>query len=185
MSTPSLKKTILEKVQLFHAKCEKERNDILQRDREEKRKEEEKEERKQHLQNKFNETILKDLKALFDELTPLFSTPYIDIVLESHGHSNIFYLHDREKVPAFAFFGVDAISREGQEAFYRARYLLFAMSTSGNSFDLFVKNENRMLSSGERDDDESIWVQSYVFDNYNFDEIQQHIEKYLIEELSY
>ena len=29
MSTPSLKKTILEKVQLFHAKCEKERNDIL------------------------------------------------------------------------------------------------------------------------------------------------------------
>jgi hypothetical protein len=122
MSTPSLKKTILEKVQLFHAKCEKERNDILQRDREEKRKEEEKEERKQHLQNKFNETILKDLKALFDEVKSLFSTPYIHIVLESHGKSNIFYLHDREKVPAFAFFGVDAISREGQEAFYRARY---------------------------------------------------------------
>ncbi len=85
-------------------------------------------------------------------------------MLESHGQSNIFYPHDREKVPAFAFFGVDAISREGQEAFYRARYLLFAMSTSGNSFDLFVKNESRM---------------------YNFDEIQQHVEKYLIEELSY
>ncbi len=152
MSTPSLKETILEKVQLFHAKCEKERNDILQRDREDQ---------------------------------PLFSTPYIDIVLESHGQSNIFYPHDREKVPAFAFFGVDAISRKGQEAFYRARYLLFAMSTSGNSFDLFVKNESRMLSIDERDDDESTWVQSYAFDNYNFDEIQQHIEKYLLEELSY
>src|SRR5690606_14255867 len=177
MSTPSLKKTILEKVQLFHAKCEEERNAIRQKDREEKGKEEEKEERKQHLQNKFNETILKDLKTLFDEVKSLFSTPYIHIVLESHGQSNIFYLHDREKVPAFAFFGVDAISREGQEAFYRARYLFFAMSTSGNSFDLFVKNESRMLSIDERDDDESTLIQSYAFDNYNFDEIQQHVEK--------
>ncbi len=152
MSTPSLKKTILEKALLFHAKCEKERNDILQRDRGGK---------------------------------TLFSTPYLDIVLESHCKSNTFYLHDQEKVPAFAFFGLDAISREGQEAFYRARYLLFAMSASNDSFDLFVKNESRMLSIDERDDDESTWVQSYAFDNYNFDEIQQHIEKYLIEELSY
>jgi len=75
--------------------------------------------------------------------------------------------------------------RKDQETFEYARYLFFVASASDDSFNLFIQNESRDLSSEDREDDESALIQSYMFDRYNFDEIRQHIEKYLIEELVY
>ncbi|TYR31676.1 hypothetical protein FXV77_20755 [Sphingobacterium phlebotomi] len=181
-----LKQKISEIVQTFTAECDKQHQAITQKKEKERKKEEEKAKRKEDVIKKFDDTILKDLQHLFTEIKPAFSSPYLEILLDTHNQRKRFYIYDQEASPAFAFLALDAKSREDEDTFDDTRYLLFAISVTSGSFDLFVKNESRdFLSQCEDGDEDSTLLQTYPFDDYDFNEIRGHIEKYLTDELLY
>lgn len=141
---------------------------------------------KQAVIKKFDETILKDLQDLFNEIKPAFSSPYLELVLDTHVQHEYFYIHDDDNIPAFAVLALDAKSKVDDDTFDMPCYLFFATYTSGNSFELSLNNEEReLLHSGQHEDDECTSIQTYSFDDYDFNEIRGHIEKYLTDELSY
>jgi len=181
-----LKQKFSEIVQTFTVECDKQHHVITQKKVKQRKKEQEKAERKQALIKKFDDTILKDLQHLFKEIEPAFSSPYLEILLDTHNQRKRFYIYDQEASPAFAFLALDAKSREDEDTFDDTRYLLFAISVTSGSFDLFVKNESRdFLNQCEDGDEDSTLLQTYPFDDYDFNEIRGHIERYLTDELSY
>lgn len=186
MSNFDLTQTIYEKILSFNAKCEKEYLNIAQKAEKRRKKAEDREKHRQYLIKNFDETILKDLQNLFREIEPAFSSPYLEIVFDTHHQRKEFYIQDTESIPAYAFLALDAKSKADDETFDCTRYLLFVASASGDSFELLLKNESRnLLCYEQNEDDETALVQSYSFDSYDFAEIREHIEKYLIGELSY
>src|SRR5690606_35249686 len=186
MSQTDLNRKFSEIVQSFHNKCEEQHHAIANKKEKERKKEQEKAKRKEDVIKKFDETILKDLQHLFTEIKPAFSSPYLEILLDTHNQRKRFYIYDQEASPAFAFLALDAKSREDEDTFDDTRYLLFAISVTGGSFDLFVKNESRdFLNQCEDGDEDSTLLQTYPFDDYDFNEIRGHIDRYLTDELSY
>ncbi|MBD1421214.1 hypothetical protein [Sphingobacterium chuzhouense] len=186
MSNTDLKQKISEKVQAFTAKCDEQHHAIAQKKEQERKKEEEQAKRKEDVAKKFKETILKDLRHLFTEIKPAFSSPYLEIILDTHDQHEHFYILDDDEIPAFAALAVDAKSKVDSNIFDCPRYLFFVTSISSNSFALSLNNECReVLRFGDHENDENTLLQTYSFDDYDFNEIRGHIEKYLTDELSY
>ncbi|RZF57874.1 hypothetical protein [Sphingobacterium corticibacterium] len=186
MSHNDLKLKLSEKVQAFTAKCEEQQHAIEQKKEQERKKEEEQAKRKEDVAKKFDDTILKDLRHLFTEIKPAFSSPYLEIILDTHDQHEHFYILDDDEIPAFASLAVDAKAKVDGNIFDYPRYLFFVTSISSNSFALSLNNECReVLRFGAHEDDESTLLQTYSFDDYDFNEIRGHIEKYLTDELTY
>ncbi|PRD46909.1 hypothetical protein [Sphingobacterium haloxyli] len=178
---------IAEHVKVFHDRCEEQRREIMARTEAQEKRAQEQKERTERTVKKFENTILHDLQAFFKEVAPLFSSPYLDIVLDTHLKRTQFVISDNDSIPAYAFLALAA--RPGEDAddtFTNARYLLFAVDTVEHSLDLLLKNDERVsLCKGGNEEDSSIMLKSYPLDNYNLDEIKAFINKYLLEELAY
>lgn len=186
MSTPTIETLIFEKVKSFNANCEKQYQDIAEKEEQQRREEQERERHLEDLKKKFESTILKDLQLFFYSIKPALSSPYLEFLLDTHIQRKRFFLYDKPDTPAYAFLALDARSKIHEETFECARYLLFAISPSGSSFELMLENEGRdVLRAGENEDIDTTFLQSYPLDEYNFDDIRKHIEKYLMEELTY
>lgn len=181
-----LKQKFSEIVQTFTAECDKQHHVITQKKEKERKKEQEKAKRKEDVIKKFDDTILKDLQHLFTEIKPAFSSPYLELVLDTHDQHEYFYIHDDDHIPAFAVLALDAKSKDDDDIFNSACYLFFVASSTDDSFELWLNNKSReFLCFGEHEDDERTTLQTYSFDDYDFEEIRGHIEKYLTDELSY
>src|SRR5690606_6398203 len=186
MSQTDLNRKFSEIVQSFHNKCEEQHHAIENKKERERKKEQEQAKRKEDVIKKFDDTILKDLQTFFTEIKSAFSSPYLELVLDTHGQHEYFYIHDDDHIPAFPALALDANSQDDDDVFNCACYLFFVASSTDDSFELWLNNKSReFLCFGEHEDDERTTLQTYSFDDYDFEEIRGHIEKYLTEELSY
>lgn len=172
----------------FHDKCDQQYRVIMDRIEAKQKEAAERKERKQQIAKKFEDTILAHLEEAFVKISNICNSPYLQLFLDTHVKRSKFIISQNAFIPGYAFFAISSRSGEqDDEVFPNARYLLFTTSIdSETSFSIFLQNDEReSMSVGANEDDSSRLLATYSFDNYNKNEIEQLINKYLLEEINY